>query len=187
MTRSTLRLLLLLGILAAAGVLAWMLLGRHGRGSPGGSAPVLARDTWRGTFDAAMDALARHDRAALVDLLTPSARATLDLDLTRFAQGLADPVRGPRLLGKVREAWAEVPDALVEGARAARLDDVWTLFLRATTPPGVRPVLAGMRLVPGQTESVEALYRYGDGTELPIVLVRQRERWSVDRLTVGSS
>lgn len=186
MPRLLVRLLLLVLLLGAAGLLAWLLLHRRGP-ADGRSAPAPVTDTWQGTFEAAMDALARQDRAALMALLTPSARATLDLDLQRFASELAHPVRGPRLMAKVREAWPEVPDALVEGARAGRLDDTWTLFLRATTPPGVRPEKAGMRLVPGQTETVEALYRYPGGVELPIVFVRLRERWAVDRLSVGSS
>lgn len=180
--------LLILGLLAlTAGLLGWLVLaGRGGASAPGGSSEE-ARGSVGGTVTAALAALGRLDRPALVDLLTPLGRAALDSDLTLFGAGLADPVRGPRLLAKVRERWPEVPDALVEGARQGRLEDIWTLFLRATTPTGVTPRQAGMRLNPARPDEAEVLYRYGDGPELPIRLVRLRGRWHVDHLTLGSS
>lgn len=175
----------LLALLALAGVVvAWRLLGKGGAASVPATQDV--RGTWQGTFEAAMAALAEQDRAALLEVLTPVGRAALDADLTRFAEGLADPVRGPWLLERIRARWPQVPEALITSARQGRLDDVWTLFMRAATPAGVRPAQAGMLFDPNQTESVDALFRYGDGPEWPIRLVRVQRRWSVDRITLGS-
>lgn len=179
---------LLLGLTAAAVLalgVAWL--------RRGGSDPVEraggadARGSVAGTVGAALAALGRLDRAALVELLTPVGRVALEKDLALFGLGLADPARGPRLLAKVRERWPEVPEALIEGARGGRLDDVWTLFLRVTTPPGVLPEQAGMRIDPAAPDRAEVLYRYGAGPELPIRLVRVKGQWSVDQLTLGSS
>lgn len=187
MPSRALRLLVLGLLLLTAGLLGWLVLGRRGAPAGPGEAAEEARGSVGGTVSVALAALARLDRSALMDLLTPLGRTALDNDLTLFGAGLADAVRGPRLMAKVRERWPEVPDALVEGARQGRLDAVWTLFLRATTPPGVAPRQAGMRLDPARPDEAEVLYRYGDGPELPIRLVRLRGRWHVDHLSLGSS
>jgi hypothetical protein len=155
-----------------------------GRGEELASAPN--RTSWQGSFQAALGALARQDYAALRELLTPVGKQTLDADLALFGKLLADPVEGPRVMAKVRRRWADVPDALVEGARAGSLLDAWTLFLGAGVPRGQKPEGAGVKLDPKQPDVVTALYRYPGGPHLPMELKRVRGEWAVDRISLGS-
>lgn len=150
------------------------------------ASPPANRSTWQGAFHAALQALGRQDYAALRELLTPVGKQTLDADLALFGRMVADTHEGPRVMAKVRERWPEVPDALVEGARAGRIVDAWALFLGAGVPRGVQPEGAGMKLDPQRTEEVTAFYRYPGGPNLPIELKRIRGEWAVDKIALGS-
>jgi hypothetical protein len=155
-----------------------------GRGDEQVDAPNLT--AWQGTFQAALDALGRQDYAALRALLTPVGKQTLDADLTLFGKMVADPVEGPRVMAKVRRRWPEVPDALVEAARAGSIPDAWALFLGAGVPRGQKPEGAGVKLDPKQKDVVTALYRYPGGPHLPMELKQVRGGWAVERISLGS-
>ena len=171
----------LLGLLLALGAPGC---GKH---DEEGSAADPNRTDWKQTFEAAMDALERVDYRALQALLTPSGRTTLETELHGFSAKLVDPVEGSRMIGKIRARWPDVPEALIEGAKADKVEDAWTLFMRAASPPGVRPRQAGMRMDPTDKNRMQLLYRYGEGTgrELPISLLRHQGRWAVDQIALG--
>jgi hypothetical protein len=157
-------------------------------GREGDPPPSIDRTAWKPTFDAAMDALMDPDRRALLRVLSPDGRVALDQDLRVFGEMLAHPIEGPRTLAKLRARWPEVPDALIASARGGNIDDAWRLWMRAQTPPGVRPQQAGMLVEKGNPERMRLLYRYGEGPggELGIELRRIRGQWFVDKIALGS-
>jgi hypothetical protein len=170
----------------ASALLPLVVSGGCGGPEPKGPGPV-DRTEWKPTFEAAMDALVDPDRRALLVLLSPEGRVTLDADLAHLGVGLRDPLEGPRVLAKIRARWPEVPEDLIARARRGDLDAAWQLWMRASTPPGVRPQQAGMKLEKGVTDDLDLLYRYGpDSQELRLRLKRIRGQWFVDFLQLGS-
>jgi hypothetical protein len=165
---------------AALGVLLLGLGGCGGRDpDPAGA---LDRSAWKPTFEAAMDALGRRDYRAFTDLMTPIGRETLQRELAKFAEMLADDVEGPRLMGHIRARWPEVPDALVVKARQGDVEAAWAIFLGAATPAGVRPRQAGMRLDPKSQDTMSLRYRYTEADDLGLDMRRIRGRWFVDAI-----
>lgn len=168
----------------------WLLAGLALLGGCGGREPEATgvnRTTWQSVYQGALDALGRRDLDGLMVLLSPVGRVSLEQDLQGFCGLLAHPTEGPRLMLKVRQRWPDVPAELVEGARAGRLRDAWTLFMTAGTPAGVLPRQAGLRVDPERPDEAMAFYRYGDGAELPIAFKRVKGVWAIERLTLGSS
>lgn len=175
----------LLGGLLLAAVCALGACGEEGALAPP-RPPEVNRSTWQSVFKGVLAALASHDLDALHALLTPVGRQTLEQDLRAFCALLASPTQGPRLMAKVRLRWPEVPAALVEGARAGDLRSAWSLFMRAATPADVAPVQAGLKIDPTRPDETEVLYRYGAGSEQPVLLRRVKGVWAVERLSLGS-
>lgn len=176
--RAALLAALLLPVLASGGC------GGKDEGSPAS----VDRTAWKPTFEAAMDALTSPERVGLLRLLSPEGRVQLDADLAQLGKSLAHPLQGPPLLAKIRARWPEIPDALIVSTRAGNLDDAWRLWMRASTPPGVRPQQAGMKLEKNKPDDMALLYRYGAerGDELEIRLKRIHGRWFVDFIQLGS-
>jgi hypothetical protein len=113
-------------------------------------------------------------------------RQTLEQDLRAFCALLASPTQGPRLMAQVRQRWPEVPAELVEGARGGNLRSAWSLFMRSATPPDLAPVQGGLKIDPTRPDEAEVLYRYGAGTEQPVLLRRVQGVWAVEKISLGS-
>ena len=155
----------------------------------GGTAPAppaVERTTWQGLFRSVLAALEQRSYDGLHALLTPVGKQALEADLRLFCSMLADPEQGPRLMGKIRARWPEVPAPLVERAREGDLRAGWELFMTAATPPGVAPTQAGLKVDPTRPDETTVLYRYGDGPEQPVVLRRVKELWAVEHVGLGA-
>jgi hypothetical protein len=129
-------------------------------------------------FDRAMQAVHDADYAALVSLMTKSARASLDRDLTRLRTRLGHAQDGAREREIARARLGPDYERELERATRGTLGDVLRFFL-LLSPREARPSAPHRRL---GTFDAEILYADGEGNLRPVRLVRVRDQWYVEAL-----
>ena len=138
------------------------------------------RSRYQPVFDAAMQAVARRDLAALESLLSPAGHRRLEGTLRDFQHRLQDPVQGALILDLVAERHGAIDPAELAVARHGTLEDAWTFLLRADPRPPVPSRQTARRLPDGAGVVVE--YADPRGTLRIVTLVERDGVWAVDEL-----
>jgi hypothetical protein len=147
-------------------------------GGCGGEDPDAFRKDPNRVFDRAMQAVHDADYATLVTLMTKTARAALERDLTRLRARLGHPQDGELERKIARARLGADYERELERATHGSLADVLRFFVllspRAARPPAPRRQL--------RTFDAEILYADGEGTLRPVRLVRVHDAWYVEAL-----
>lgn len=148
-----------------------------------GDEPPRPRDSFQGTFDAAMEACHRGDLQALWPLLTLRAQEGVEQTLRDWQRRFRDPAEGPHIRALIEERLGPLEDAAFERAAQGAIQDAFRLMIRADPRPA-RPRQVGIEVEKdGRTVRIRYLATSGGQShEAVAVLLRRDSGWLVDEL-----